>query len=123
MGKLAAGTNVQGLMVDLLTTFQFHLKLDGIRHKSFAGKKPPKSVKECLSSFSLNDQNFHEAWQDWLRIDYRAILEFACSILGALPVTHRSNTAIRILAQAAMDMQSRFGADHHDVGASRSARV
>ena len=115
MGKLAAGTNVHGLMVDLLTTMQFHLKLDGIRHKSFAGKRMPRSVRECLSEFSQNEQNFHEAWRDWLGVDYRAILEFACSIIGALPVTRRTNTAIKILAQAAMDMQSRFGADHHDV--------
>lgn len=38
MGEAARGTNIKGLMTDLLTAIMFHSKLDTIRHQT----KPPR---------------------------------------------------------------------------------
>ena len=113
IGPLASGTNVKGLMADLLTVIQFHTKLDDIRLKVFGKKKLPKGVKECMEGLSVD--NFYEAWTEWLKIDYKDILGFAISILQALPIGPQSNIAIKIIAEAAIEIQGHSGNEHHDV--------
>ena len=127
MGEAAEKTNVNGLMTDLLTAIMFHSNLDLIRHElapifdqhtdipeSFAAPWPPMSVKECLQS-SILAQSFHEAHDLWLSVDYKQIFEWSCAILNSLPSSIRSNQAIRIIAEAAVDLQHKSGSQHHDL--------
>ena len=127
MGKAVENTNVNGLMTDLLTAIMFHSNLDTIRHemnpifdqhsefsRSFVEEWPPKTVRECLQTGILA-HSFHEAHDMWLSVDYKQIFEWSCAILNSLPSSIRSNQAIRIIAEAALDLQHKSGSQHHDL--------
>ena len=120
MGESARGTNVKGLMTDLLTAVMFHVKLDGIRHETRRppeddGDWPPPSVAECLSDSAQIVQAFHSAHRRWLAVDYKHILEWSCAVLRALPTVPNSNAAVKIIAAAAVEIQSASGQQHHDL--------
>ena len=131
IGTAAQGTNVKGLLTDLLTAVMFHTKLDTIRHQPapltdarrnggqylFPPHEawPPQSVDECLQDENQIVQAFHQAHDTWLAVDYKHILEWSCAILHALPKSPNSNAAVKIIAQAAMAIQSARGNQHHDV--------
>ena len=118
MGESARGTNVKGLMTDLLTAIMFHSKLDTIRHQTKPPRYlswPPQSVAECLSDRNSILQAFHSAHNQWLAVDYKHILEWSCAILRALPKSSNSNAAVQIIAEAAIEIQSASGKAHHDL--------
>ena len=127
MGEAAIGTNITGLMTDMLTALMFHTKLDTIRHKSkptldaranppvdFNDEWPPPTVQECINSDQIAKM-LHNAHDLWLAVDYKQILEWSCAIINALPATPASNNALKILAQAAIDIQRTAGSQHHDL--------
>ena len=127
IGDAAENTNVKGLMTDLLTAIMFHTKLDTIRYQPapqwdarqnsqsvFSDAWPPQSVEECLQENRVV-KNFHTAHNTWLAIDYKHILEWSCAILYALPKSPNSNMAVRIIAEAAIEIQSASGNQHHDL--------
>ena len=115
---LASITNFKGLLVDLLTCFMFHTKLDDIRHryspKQFKSSTRPLTVQECIDS---NDPiaSFCDAYEKWLKIDYTAILEWNLAILKAFRDYARFTDAVKILARTARSIQRAKGAHHHDV--------
>ena len=128
IGAAAANTNIKGLMTDLLTAIMFHTRLDTIRHQVaptidarqddhafYNGPWPPPSVDECLANPDEVVKNFHTAHDTWLAVDYKHIMEWSCAILHALPKSHNSNTAVSIIAAAAMAIQSASGNQHHDL--------
>ncbi len=130
MGEAARGTNVKGLMTDLLTAIMFHTKLDTIRHQTpppltderpspaiqpYGDRWPPPSVSECKADGNQVVTAFHTAHQQWLAVDYKHILEWSCAILHALPQSPNSNAAVKIIADAAVDIQSASGQQHHDL--------
>ncbi len=130
MGEAARGTNIKGLMTDLLTAIMFHTKLDTIRHQTPPPLKderqspatlpceepwPPQSVSECLQDGNQIVQAFHTAHHQWLAVDYKHILEWSCAILRALPKSPNSNAAVKIIADAAINIQSASGKQHHDL--------
>ena len=127
MGEAAKGTNIKGLMTDLLTAVMFHARLDAIRHdlkpqldartggtQAFTYSWPPQSVTECLQ-FGQVAQGLHNAHDLWLAVDYKQILEWSCAIINALPNTPTSNAAVEIIAKAALDIQRTSGNQHHDL--------
>ena len=127
MGEAARGTNIKGLMTDLLTAIMFHANLDGIRHRErpaadarlnheqpYEGPWPPATVAECRQSGQAA-WNLHRAHDQWLAVDYKQILEWSCAIINALPNTPASNAAVAIIAQAALDIQRSSGNRHHDL--------
>ena len=127
MGAAALGTNIKGLMTDLLTALMFHAKLDVIRHQQkpamdartnppqpYAGDWPPASVAECRQSGQVA-WSLHQAHDRWLAVDYKQILEWSCAIINALPNTPASNAAVDIIAEAALDIQRTAGNQHHDL--------
>ena len=127
MGAAALGTNIKGLMTDLLTALMFHAKLDVIRHQQkpamdartnppqpYAGDWPPASVAECRQSGQVA-WSLHQAHDRWLAVDYKQILEWSCAVLNALPPTPSSNAAVDIIAEAALDIQRTAGNQHHDL--------
>ena len=127
MGDAARGTNINGLMTDLLTAIMFHTKLDVIRHShkpgldaryhepvQYRGTWPPLTVKECLRSGSIA-RAIHNAHDLWLAVDYKQILEWSCAIINALPSSPASDDAVNIIANAALDLRSRSGSQHHDL--------
>ena len=128
IGAAAANTNIKGLMTDLLTAIMFHTRLDTIRHQIepttdarqdgrafYGGPWPPPSVDECLQDRDGIVKNFHTAHDTWLAVDYKHIMEWSCAILHALPKSPNSNTAVKIIADAAMAIQSASGSQHHDL--------
>lgn len=128
IGAAAANTNIKGLMTDLLTAIMFHTRLDTIRHQVaptidarqdnhafYNGPWPPPSVDECLQNPDEVVKNFHTAHDTWLAVDYKHIMEWSCAILHALPKSPNSNTAVSIIAAAAMAIQSASGNQHHDL--------
>ena len=130
IGTAAQGTNLKGLLTDLLTAIMFHTKLDTIRHQTapltdarrneqhiFPSDEtwPPQSVEQCLENPDAVVKAFHQAHNTWLAVDYKHILEWSCAILHALPKSPISNTAVAIIAQAAIAIQSTRGNQHHDV--------
>ena len=130
IGTAAQGTNVKGLLTDLLTAIMFHTKLDTIRHQPAPltdarrnGQHPfppdetwpPQSVDECLQDPDRVVKAFHQAHDTWLAVDYKHILEWICAILHALPPSPNSSAAVQIIAAAAMAIQSARGNQHHDV--------
>ena len=130
MGEAASGTNIKGLMTDLLTAIMFHTKLDTIRHQTppplkderqspatlpYEGPWPPQSVSECKADCNQVVQAFHTAHNQWLAVDYKHILEWSCAILHALPKSPNSNAAVKIIAEAAIKIQSASGKQHHDL--------
>ena len=127
MGAAALGTNLKGLMTDLLTALMFHAKLDVIRHQQrpamdartnppqpYTGEWPPASVAECRQSGQIA-WSLHQAHDRWLAVDYKQILEWSCAVLNALPNTPASNAAVDIIAEAALDIQRTAGNQHHDL--------
>ena len=48
-------------------------------------------------------------------MDYKHILEWSCAILRALPKSPNSNAAVQIIAEAAIEIQSASGKQHHDL--------
>ena len=48
-------------------------------------------------------------------MDYKHILEWSCAILHALPKSPNSNAAVKIIADAAINIQSASGKQHHDL--------
>lgn len=129
MGEAASGTNIKGLMTDLLTAIMFHTKLDTIRHQTppliddrqspatlpYEDKWPPQSVSECKADGNQVVKAFHTAHDQWLAMDYKHILEWSCAILHALPKSPNSNAAVKIIADAAIEIQSASGKQHHDL--------
>ena len=128
IGAAAANTNIKGLMTDLLTAIMFHTRLDTIRHQVepttdarqdghafYSGPWPPQSVDECLQDQDQIVKSFHTAHDTWLAVDYKHIMEWSCAILHALPKSPNSNTAVGIIADAAMAIQSASGNQHHDL--------
>ena len=130
MGEAASGTNIKGLMTDLLTAIMFHTKLDTIRHQTppplidarqspatlpYEGPWPPQSVSECKADDNQIVKAFHTAHNQWLAVDYKHILEWSCAILHALPKSPNSNAAVKIIAEAAIEIQSASGKQHHDL--------
>ena len=127
MGPAALGTNIKGLMTDLLTALMFHAKLDVIRHQQkpamdarlnppqpYAGDWPPASVAECRQSGQVA-WSLHKAHDLWLAVDYKQILEWSCAIINALPNTPATNAAVDIIAETALDIQRTTGNQHHDL--------
>ena len=137
MGEAARGTNIKGLMTDLLTAVMFHANLDTIRHQQkpatdarlagtessdadtdnaqpYTGPWPPDTVAECRQSGQVA-RRLHQAHNQWLAVDYKQILEWSCAIINALPNTPASNTAVDIIAAAALDIQRSSGNRHHDL--------
>lgn len=131
MGSAARGTNLVGLMTDLLTAVMFHTKLDLVREQmqpvidarsseatffqqTESERWPPKSVSECRRSNQIAI-DLHEAHNLWLAVDYKQILEWSCAIINALPDTPSTNDALQILAKAAVEIQRTAGSQHHDL--------
>ena len=119
MGPSAKGTNVRGLMTDLLTAIMFHAQLDGIRHDTprpvgITAGWPPSTVRACQQSITIT-RLLYEAHRSWLAVDYRQILEWSCAILNALPESPAKEEAAATLIRAALDIQSAKGKDHHDL--------
>ena len=128
MGDGARGTNLKGLLTDLLTAVMFHTKLDVIVEDSMpevdARKTPPvmfnqaewrpKTVLECRESEQIATA-FEEAHDLWLAVDYKQILEWSCAILRALPDSPSTNAALHIIARAAVNIQRSSGGQHHDL--------
>ena len=113
LGEAAEETNFKGLLIDLLTCFMFHTKLDEIRGQHFKKAGRPSTVAECLEGDS--SAKFTEAYKKWLKVDYKDILEWNQRILSSLPPRPRSNDAVKMLAQTAQSIQRAKGAHHHDV--------
>ena len=112
--ELADVTKFKGLLVDLLTCFMFHTKLDDIRHQYFRRKSQPPKVQECIDS-QAPIASFLDAYKKWLTVDYKDILAWNIAILKALPAKSQSNDALQILAFAAHSIQCAKGETHHDV--------
>ncbi len=113
LGEAAEETNFKGLLIDLLTVFMFHTKLDEIRNQHFKKANRPPTVAKCLEGDSI--AKFTEAYEKWLKIDYKHILEWNQRILSSLPPRPRSNDAVKMLAQTAQSIQRAKGAHHHDL--------
>lgn len=124
-------TNLAGVMTDLLAAVMFHTKLDQIRDSSMPAidartnppslmresdleRWPPKSVAECLHSDQVAN-DLRDAHSLWMAVDYGEILEWSCSILNAMPDSPKTNTALRLIANAAVEIQRTSGGQHHDL--------
>ena len=116
--ELAKITNFKGLLVDLLTCFMFHYKLDTIIKDQPKFRKQanrPPILQECIDSEDPI-ASFMDAYDKWLKIDYTDILEWNIAILKALTISeHRGNDAVKRLAKTAQFIQRAKGAHHHDV--------
>ena len=117
-GELADITNFKGLLVDLLTCFMFHYKLDRIIKDQPQFRKKsncPPILQDCIDSDNPIT-SFIDAYQKWLDIDYKDILAWNIAILKALTISgHRGNDAVKLLARAAQSIQMAKGETHHDV--------
>ena len=117
-GELADITNFKGLLVDLLTCFMFHYKLDRIIKDQPQFRKKsncPPILQDCIDSDN-RIASFIDAYQKWLDIDYKDILAWNIAILKALTISgHRGNDAVKLLALAAQSIQMAKGETHHDV--------
>ena len=107
-------TDVEGLMTDLLTAIMFHGELDVVKNEtSFFGKDlVPASVEECLSREDII-KGFINAHTSWLKVDYKQIFNWSCSLLERMPKHMSSGRAVRILADAALTIQRISGNNHH----------
>ena len=127
MGEAARGTNIRGLMTDLLTAVMFHANLDSIRNQAkpatdartnheqpYSESWPPATVAECRQSGQVAS-SLYEAHNQWLAVDYKQILEWSCAIINALPNSPASNAAVDIIAEAALEIQRTAGNRHHDL--------
>lgn len=120
MGESAKGTNIRGLMTDLLTAIMFHSQLDGIRQITprpagiSRSDWPPPTLSECNQSITITNPLFR-AHRSWLSVDYKQILEWSCAILNALPNSPSKEEAAATLIRAALDIQSAKGKEHHDL--------
>ena len=116
--ELAKITNFKGLLVDLLTCFMFHYKLDTIIKDQPQFRKQanrPPILQDCIDSEDPI-ASFMDAYDKWLKIDYTEILEWNKAILKALTISgHRGNDAVKRLAKTAQFIQRAKGAHHHDL--------
>ncbi len=114
--ELADVTNFKGLLVDLLTCFMFHYKLDRIRRQYFHKKaNRPPILQDCID-FDNRIASFIDAYDKWLKIDYKDILAWNTAILKALTISgHRGNDAVHLLALAAQSIQMAKGEMPRDV--------
>ena len=115
--ELARITNFKGLLIDLLTCFMFHTKLDDIIKDQPQFRKKadrPFTVEECVKSYDPI-ASFQDAYTKWLKIDYTNILERNQAILESLPAYGRITDAVKILARTARSIQRAKGSHHHDV--------
>ena len=116
--ELADVTNFKGLLVDLLTCFMFHYKLDRIIKDQPQFRKKadsPPTLRDCIDS---DDRiaSFIDAYDKWLDVDYKDILAWNIAILKALTISgHRGNDAVRFLALAAQSVQMAKGEMPRDV--------
>ena len=115
-GEAAKATNLKGLLVDLLTCFMFHTKLDEtpFRISKFPQKSQPPKVRDCIDSEDPI-AGFIDAYDKWLEIDYTDILDWNIAILKALPNRPRSVDVVKNLATTAQSIHRQKGAHHHDV--------
>ncbi len=113
LNEAAEETTFKGLLIDLLTVFMFHTKLDEIGDQHFKKANRPPKVSDCLEGDSI--AKFTKAYEKWLKIDYKDILEWNQRILSSLPPRPRSNDAVKMLAQTAQSIQRAKGAHHHDI--------
>ena len=116
--ELADVTNFKGLLVDLITCFMFHYKLDGIIKDQpqfrIKANRPP-TLQDCIDSDN-RIASFLDAYDKWFTVDYKDILAWNSTILKALTISgHRGNDAVRFLALAAQSIQMAKGDTHHDV--------
>ena len=115
--ELAEITNFKGLLVDLLTCFMFHSRLDDIIKDQPEFRKKanrPPILQDCIDSDNPI-ASFTDAYKKWLKVDYKAILAWNSAILKALPAKSQSNDALQILARTAHSIQCAKGDTHHDV--------
>ena len=116
--ELAEVTNFKGLLVDLLTCFMFHYKLDTIikDQPQFRRKANcPPILQDCIDSEN-RIARFLDAYQKWLTVDYKDILAWNSAVLKALTISeHRGNDAVHLLALTAQSIQMAKGATHHDI--------
>ena len=116
--ELAEVTNFKGLLVDLLTCFMFHYKLDTIikdQPKFRRKANRPPILQECIDSEN-RIARFLDAYQKWLTVDYKDIFAWNSAVLKALTISeHRGNDAVHLLALTAQSIQMAKGATHHDI--------
>ena len=116
--ELANITDFKGLLVDLLTCFMFHYKLDTIikDQPQFRRKANcPPILQDCIDSEN-RIARFIDAYKKWLTVDYKDILAWNIAILKALTISgHRVNDAIHLLALAAQSIQMAKGEMPRDV--------
>ena len=116
-GELAQVTDFNGLLVDLLTCFMFHHKLDGIiqDQPQFRSKSNrPATLQECIDAEEPITR-FIDAYQKWLTVDYKDILAWNIAILNALTTATNGNDVVKLLAQAAQSIQMAKGEMPRDV--------
>ena len=116
-GELANVTEFEGLLVDLLTCFMFHFKLDQIIQDQPQFRKQahrPATLQECIDSENRIDR-FTDAYKKWLTVDYKDILAWNIDILKALTTATNGNDAVKLLAQAAQSIQIAKGEMPRDV--------
>ncbi len=116
--ELADVTYFKGLLVDLLTCFMFHHKLDRIIKDQpqfrIKADRPP-ILQDCIDSDN-RIASFIDAYDKWLKVDYKDILAWNIAILKALTISgHRGNDAGHLLALAAQSIQMAKGDMPHDV--------
>ena len=116
--ELANITDFKGLLVDLLTCFMFHTKLDRIikDQPQFRIKtNRPPILQDCIDSDN-RIARFINAYEKWLTVDYKDILAWNIAILKALTISgHRGNDAVHLLALAAQSIQMAKGEMPRDV--------
>ena len=116
--ELAEVTNFKGLLVDLLTCFMFHYKLDTIIKDQPPFRKQanrPPILQACIDSENRISR-FIDVYQKWLKIDYKDILAWNIDILKALTISeHRGNDAVHLLALTAQSIQMAKGEMPRDV--------
>ena len=107
---------LKGLLTDLMVAIMFHAKLDVVRHTV---TKPsdewnPLQVIDCIDSQNIQAA-LRSAHQQWLAVDYKQILEWSCAILDAMPSTISTRSVLMRIAQAARNIESASGGQHHDL--------
>ena len=74
----------------------------------------PATLQDCIDS----DEpilRFQDAYEKWLKIDYKDILTWSRAILNALTISNHGNDAVKLLAQAAQSIQMAKGEMPRDV--------
>lgn len=105
---------LKGLLTDLMVAIMFHAKLDVIRHTVDRSSWYPPRVIDCINSHNIQAA-LRSAHQQWLEVDYKQILEWSCAILDAMPSTISTRSVLTRIAQAARNIESSSGGQHHDL--------